>query len=403
MSDEPRDKALTPGAETVPPRQEREAAVSRALRYAISKSPGFAAIALWCPAVVTDGTYVARTDGRSIQFGHGFFTYPPLEQTAILVHEVMHVALRHIPRARKAHYDGRLWNYATDAVINEAIAQMGWLSLPADAVRMTSLLHDDDLRQTPASQWSADRLYHKMWPEYEQQRIRIANYAPDLEPGPEDTDALGEEIWRERLVRAQAGDRPGGLLRAISHDFPGSKVSWERVLRRLMTQPLQRQTAPNWNRPSRRTLVSDESFFEPGIRPKDGLNLAGIVIDTSGSIDDALLTRFAAEVQGIQQRTGCSIYLIAADAEVRSEILVKNDGKSLKQKIAEGRLSFQGGGGTDFYPALQRLKEKKVRVAVYLTDMHGSFGDDHHYPFPVIWASSTPGETAPFGKVITLE
>jgi len=387
----------------LPTKAERDKVVSRALRYAISKSPGFAAIALWCPYAVLDGPFVARTDGRSIQIGLGFFEYAPLEQAAILIHEILHVALRHIPRARKAKYNPLLWNYSTDAVINEAISKMAWLSLPGDAVRMTSLLSEGDLQQTPAALWSADRIYQRLWPDFEKSRQEIEGYTPDLKPGSEDEDPLAEDIWRERLLRAQAGDRPGGLLRAISQDFPGSKVQWERLLRRLMTQPLLRQTVPNWNRPSRRSLSSEESFFEPGVRPQEGLNLAGVAVDTSGSIDDALLTRFAAEIQGIQQRTGCAVYLIAADAAVQSETLIKNDGKTLKQKIAEGRVNFKGGGGTNFYPALQRFKEKKVRVAVYLTDMHGSFGDDRDYPFPIIWASTTPDETAPFGKVISLD
>ena len=384
-------------------RREREQAVSRAMRYAISKSPGFAAIALWCPYTITEGSFVARTDGRVIQFGSGFFEYAPREQAAILIHEILHVALRHIPRARKANYDYLLWNYATDAVINKAIEQMGWLSLPSDGVKIEGLLPPDELTQTPASLWSADRIYHRLWPEFEERRKEIEGYTPDLNPGAGDEDPLAGEIWRERLLRAQAGDRPGGLLRAVSQDFPGSKVPWERVLRRLMTQPLLRHTVPNWNRPSRRSLTSDDSFFEPGVRPQDGLNLAGVAVDTSGSIDDALLMRFASEVQGIQQRTGCAVYLIAADAAVQSETMIRSDGKTLKQKIAEGRIDFKGGGGTDFYPALQRFKEMKVRVAVYLTDMRGSFGDERDYPFPIIWASTTPETSAPFGKVISLE
>ena len=211
---------------------------------------------------------------------------------------------------------------------------------------------------------------------------------------------LEEKIWRERLQRAQAGDRPGGLMREVSHDFPEDKVEWEKLLRRMMTQPLLPQTKPNWNRPSRRTLALDGDYWEPGNRPRDGLQMAGVVVDTSGSIDDKLLTRFAAEIQGIQQRVGCHIYLISADAAVQSEQMVRNDGKSFKEKVKAGSVEFKGGGGTDFYPALQRMKEKKVRVCVYLTDLYGGFGDETKYPFPIIWASITKNLEAPFGKTI---
>lgn len=388
---------------------EQEEAVKRAMRYAVTQSPGFAAIALWCPWKIDNkAAWVACTDGKTIRFGQRYFTdYSPKEQAAILVHEIMHVALRHIPRLKKGRFDGLVWNIATDAVINEAVGKMGWLSMPTDGVRLDKLLTKQELQQTPAHQWTSEALYAHLLKDKQRLLELLKDFCGDLILVPGENGIFGpddlpleEKIWKERLMRAQAGDRPGGLMREVSHDFPEDKVEWEKLLRRWMTQPLLPQTKPNWNRPSRRTLALDGDYWEPGNRPRDGLQMAGVVVDTSGSIGDDLLTRFAAEIQGIQQRVGCHIYLISADAAVQSEQVVRNDGKSFKEKVKQGRVEFKGGGGTNFYPALQRMKAKKVRVCVYLTDLYGSFGDETKYPFPLIWASITKNMAAPFGKTV---
>ena len=394
---------------------EQEDAVKRAMRYAVTQSPGFAAIALWCPWKIDNkAEWVACTDGKTIRFGQRFFTnYTPLEQTAILTHEIMHVALRHIPRLKKGRYDPLVWNIATDAIINEAVGKMGWLKMPEDGVRLEKLLTAQELHDTPAHEWTSESLYAHLLKNKSRLLELLQDFFGDLvlvpgengifgagDPGDANGLPLEEKIWKERLMRAQAGDRPGGLMREVSHDFPEDTVEWEKLLRRFMTQPLLPQTRINWNRPSRRTLALGGDYWEPGVRPRDGLATAGVVVDTSGSIDDDLLTRFATEIQGIQQRVGCHIYLISADAAVQSEQVVRNDGKSFKEKVKQGAVQFKGGGGTDFYPALQRMKEKKVRVCVYLTDLYGSFGDETKYPFPILWASITKDLQAPFGRTV---
>ena len=383
---------------------EQEQIVQTALRYAVMKSPGFAAIALWCPYTIGGEGYVAATDGRSIRIGPGYFKYKPLEQAAIFVHEILHVALRHIPRCRKGRLDPLLWNLCTDAIINETIVQMPWLTLPEDGIRLHTLLTRQEIHQKPVHQWTSESLYAYLLQDKERLKELLLRFDPDLIGSMEgEGEPMEGRIWSERLMRARAGDAPGGLLRVVGHDFPTESIPWEKVLRRMMTQPLLPQTVPNWNRPSRRTLSLGADYFEPGSRPRDGLNLAGVVVDTSGSIHDTLLTRFAREIQGIQQRTGCEIYLISADAAVQTEQRVRNDGVSFRQKLTQGKIEFKGGGGTDFYPALQRMKEKKPRVVVYLTDLYGNFGEETRYPFPIIWASITKDLAAPFGTTLYLE
>jgi predicted metal-dependent peptidase len=115
----------------------QESRIKTVTQYVISKCPSFALFVLWCPYRVTIADYLVRTGGRSVCFGARFFTHPPLEQAAILVHATLHVALCHVPRAKRdrEHKNKLLWNVCADAIINEAIVKMGWLALPAERGR----------------------------------------------------------------------------------------------------------------------------------------------------------------------------------------------------------------------------------------------------------------------------
>ncbi len=268
---------------------------------------------------------------------------------------------------------------------------------------MVDLLSSTELALTPSQAWTAERLYHHLASSPSTEGVNLFLSAPDLDFSDRlpPSEPLDDQIWKERLHRASAGDRPGGLMRTIRVDFPVQNVPWERLLRRHMTQPLLRGTQVNWNRPNRRTLSLNSEIYEPSVRPREGILLAGVVVDTSASIDQRLLMRFASEIQGIQNRTGCNVYLISADAAVQAEDLIKNDGISFERKVATGSIKFVGGGGTYFYPALQRMKEKRVSAVVYLTDLDGDFGEETQYPFRLLWAS-TEDEVAPFGTTIRL-
>lgn len=161
----------------------------------------------------------------------------------------------------------------------------------------------------------------------------------------------------------------------------------------------------NWSKPSRRSvslLDQNIEIFEPATRSKPGLKRAGIVIDTSGSIDDNLLHQFVTEVQTIQTQTGCEVYLISADADVQTEDLIRSHDPSLITLIQRKQIQLKGGGGTDFRPALECLKSKSISVCIYLTDLMGTF-PDHPPNYNLVWASTSPDQSAPFGRVIVIE
>jgi predicted metal-dependent peptidase len=395
------------------------------MRYCVTQSPGLAAIALWVPYFISENTdFVAFTDGRKIVAGPKFWgDFTRLERAFILCHEILHVALRHVPRGafayRASPEHGHLWNISCDAVINHALGKMNWLQAPAGGVRIEQVLSRETLAKKPASAWSAEAIYEEM---LRQIGSATEEDVPDevikewldgrglddfdMIPAPnsdgDSSDELASRIWSSRLSRAQAGDRPGGLLRGLVGDFPTAPTPWPQVLRSFMQDAVLPQSRENWNRPSRRVLSGTSQVFEPATQPEMGLRRAGVVIDTSGSIDDAMLRRFCAEVSMVQRRTGCEIVLLTADSAVQTEMRVLNDGRPLIDKVRSGLIEIKGGGGTYFAPAVARLNQLKVSVALYFTDMHGQFGHEKA-TMPLLWCSTSPNMSAPFGRVVTLD
>jgi predicted metal-dependent peptidase len=61
------------------------------------------------------------------------------QKDGLLLHEVLHAALMHIPR--RGMRDTMLWNYAADIVTNGIIAQQGTFELPPGGLRDTKLEH----------------------------------------------------------------------------------------------------------------------------------------------------------------------------------------------------------------------------------------------------------------------
>jgi predicted metal-dependent peptidase len=152
-------------------------------------------------------------------------------------------------------------------------------------------------------------------------------------------------------------------------------------------------TETNWCRPSRRTLAMgrNASWIEPGASRRPGVRRAGVVVDTSGSIDERLLDRFLSEINSLIVQTGCEVVLIDCDAEVQQ---ISTHRMPIRGYVAKG------GGGTDFRPAIEALRKAAPDVAVYFTDLEGVFPERRTH-FPLLWMA-TRDLAVPFGRKVLL-
>src|SRR5262245_5250219 len=108
-------------------------AVSVALMQVCARNAFFGALALFARFQSSAQVPTAATDGRDVFINTSFFaslTGP--EQEAVLLHEVLHAALLHVPR--RGGREARLWNVAADIVVNGMLAREGY-QLPAGALR----------------------------------------------------------------------------------------------------------------------------------------------------------------------------------------------------------------------------------------------------------------------------
>jgi predicted metal-dependent peptidase len=392
-------------------------AIQLITRRLITRDSGLAGLLLWIPVALgrDELQAYAYTDGKCIYYCDSFFTLGEPQQLAVVIHETLHVVLRHAHRFKQIHlsqgnkFNPKIANICADAIVDRAIKntpKIGPLEITLPyVITAENIVTPEDLKKTPAHQWNFEMLYN-----YMQQKVDSAiqkflaehgdKIDDDLQAGEGDQadthmDEMESRIWKERFKRATAGSQPGSLLREVLKDLPDPKVPWQKHFREFMIAHVMPTTTVDWGRPSRRVLASKGKlgYYEPGIQRDIGVKKAGIVIDTSGSIDDKQLMEFISETNSIMEQTGCAIVLICADAEVQSV-------HEFREPI-DGKYKAKGGGGTDFRPALNELKKHDIDCCVYLTDMCGAFPETKP-PYPVMWATLVDQEP-PFGRKVLID
>ncbi len=364
--------------------------------------PAIATLALWCN--YRDGDGPTLTDGETIRLGPEFPLLPISEQTGLIAHHVLHVALRH--SGRRAAARGRFgagfrddrYDLACDALVNEALLQGGH-ALPRPAVRaveIVAMLPAEDRPDNVLSDWDSDKLYAAI-------TIRSANgsgsdqsidryaaaqgFKPDLQDGGQGDPQ--PELWAGRIeqamsVGARAGTGIGAILTRFG-DLPKAVVPWEVKLRRLLNKALAHHPRQTHRRPARAWLARDalscveggaQPVFEPGVARTDRRPRLVICLDTSSSISAQWLNLFAAEALSMIRRTGAEGHLLGFDTEVHSRTAFLNP-------TTLAFLEMRTDGGTDYAPALTEAQSFDPSLIIMLTDLDAPTGPIPSAP--VLW------------------
>ena len=363
---------------------------------------------------------VAYTDGRTCFYGAAFAAFRPQERVGVVVHEWMHIAMRHMPRLRSIKSTGAnplIWNIATDIKINEAIeaSRARNMALPASGLRPHMLekmlgqdhpwildLAEQKKRVTDAvAEMTAEQIYALLMQQHDKEMLdKLAAEAIDLVDTGVDLDdgeggAAGEIELMRRRMNALAGDDPSGLLRAIANALPKPSIDWRRVLRSKLANALSTQRETSWSRRSRRLAALD--LVGPGIRQEEAAS-AAIVVDTSGSIDDEILRSFMAEIRAIVRMTDSQVPVIACDADAYEAHII--NAQTSDQQIKN--LKLAGGGGTNFDPGITAAMKYQPDMIIYLTDLYGPVTIKPRVP--LIWAVIGDNPPAPpFGTVLLIK
>ena len=93
----------------------------------------FGALMLFAEVKVTKKYSTAATDGKFIFMNESFFLgLSSKQQNALLLHEVLHMALLHV--TRRGTRDVTFWNIAADIVVNNLILENTKYKLPEGAI-----------------------------------------------------------------------------------------------------------------------------------------------------------------------------------------------------------------------------------------------------------------------------
>ncbi len=381
-------------------------------------------------------TLTAATEGHTIFYSAAFTRLPLPEQAFVVAHEVLHIALRHPQRCADLRQllgdvDEKLFNTCADAIVNSTLSHLAWLQMPAGAVLLEALLVrsvgvDQTVGQTVEKsllEWDVERLYRAIddrrtgrngkredGPRSATVRALGAGEPQDLmhaaasQERPEaHADAARE--WGERLVRAHAGDGAFSMLRVLMADLPRTHTPWEQVLRTQLARALSTRPGISWSRPARSYIANQGRMgrdrhrrlpWEPGFSGTKAVPRLVVIVDVSGSIDDALMERFAREIEAITRRLEAGLVLVIGDDCVRRVAHFEPGRSDLRE------IQFSGGGGTDFTPLLEEADRHRPDIAVVLTDLDGPA---RFVPrWPVIWAvpEAHAAAVAPFGRTLAL-
>ena len=399
--------------------------------------PFFGVLALRLHIVEDPGCGTAWTDGVSMGYDPVFVEQLTAnELTSVIAHEVMHCANGH--PWRRDNREPRRWNYACDYAINPVIEDAGF-KLPR---KIISGLPFEPLRDKNFDGKSAEWIFARL-PEFKTITVVLGGSGAgkgqggsgkqpgagkgkasdpsgtsqggpgtggqghfpaaggfDVRDAPASAAAAGvtEAEWQQAVVQAAVSAKARGMLPSCLERFAAQaaqpRVDWRSVLHRFVQQAAKEDYS--WRLPNSRYIA--HGIYMPAMHSETVGPLA-VAVDTSGSVDDILLSQFAAELRSVADDVRpIRIHVIYCDAKVnRVETFERDDILELRPR---------GGGGTSFAPVMDWLDEQEEQpvALVYLTDMDGS-----HRPeppgMPVLWCSPTePGRNKPpYGEVVVLQ
>ncbi len=210
---------------------------------------------------------------------------------------------------------------------------------------------------------------------------------------PQNIDELNEELKEQFEQIFQKLNRQDNLpkdLKFVVPEYFSHKVDWREFLYGYIAAYA--KSTYSFVPPNMKYLY--RGIYLPSLS-SDLLRIV-IAVDTSGSVDEILLSTFLGEINSIMQSyPNYEIDLITADAKIQSH-KVFLPGESLEYEVG-------GGGGTDFRPVFEYIDQQinYPTLLLYFTDGMGIF-PENEASYDVMWIM--PEEVdVPFGEVMVLE
>jgi len=349
----------------------------------------------------------AATDGRKIFFNEEFLnSLSSQEQNALMLHEVLHMALLHVTRRQSR--DPHIWNIAADIVVNDLIERNTSFPLPEGAI-IDNRFQDKSVEYIYEALLKSKKKYKLVITDIlESSNLNNDESKKDsndvMEPlSQEETDEI-ESFWKDKMeilknssehqLSSRKGSLPAGIEEEISTILE-PEVDWRHALWKYVGK-----TPADFDDLDRRFIYKGlylESLLTEAVE-------VSVCIDTSGSVSDELLKQFAGELKGILRsypNVKCSLFF--ADTNLAGPYEIDRIEQMPK---AVGR------GGTSFVPFFNYLKKHgeensllgNNKLSIYFTDGYGDFPSQEPNN-PTMWLVCKDGletQSFPFGEVVRI-
>lgn len=386
----------------------------------------------------------AATDGHRIYFGPKFLDeISDSELDFIMMHEILHVALRHCERDGKRNPDA--FNIACDIVVNSNILKSNDMNLKS----ITLKKYGESMHLAPDKkegyEYTAEEVYELL---PKSLKNKNGNSLPSIgDADDEDSNESGDsggfglgrakkrqgknenngfsdnhtrweevesdseerDVWINRIVEAaKAVERQNGnngrgtvpvFAERILKELRNPQIDWKIILSDFIQEEICDYT---FSPPDKR--YGDSPFFLPDFNGSEySVSDILFMIDTSGSMSDDMITAAFSEIKGaIDQFDGKLQGLIGFFDAAIIEPVPFNDINDIT------RVKPIGGGGTDFQIIFeyvnQYMKDNPPKSIIILTDGYAPFPKETlANDIPVLWLLNNEYVNPPWGKVARIK
>ena len=356
----------------------------------LKKEPFYGDVLMRIPIMEDESIGTAATNGRWIKYNPGFFaTLPQAQRNFVLLHEVLHVILKHWKRGGERRSD--IWNIACDYVVNDMLRSMRStlrredidIEPPKDGVYCEDynlgsteevyqrLLNLNEKSKTVMYEFIISDIPKSFSPNRQCKPYKLAIRSDLILSGEgeeagydEITEGLLDEMLKDaiRKSRGMGRCRIPGMTLALTET---KRLPWDKILYEFLEDKISEESS--YFTPERKYLHMD--LIVPGLGSREEeLGDFWAFIDSSASVGGNDLNQFITQLARIGKQFNCHINLAYWDVDVGKVYTQIKDVKQLLNSVPGSR------GGTDINCVYEYIRENKIRPAVLLILTDGYFG-----------------------------
>jgi predicted metal-dependent peptidase len=381
--------------------------------------PFFGMLAMQLKWEVDYSIKTAATDGTKFYYNPYFIkTLTEEEKNWIVVHEVMHPALKHL--WRRGNREPEKWNWACDYAIHSIMHQFT-NGTDKSEHRSKLKMPGKGLYDPQYDNMSADQIYDLLPKDYKKQKGKGGQGggggSNDDDQGTLDDHSKWDKVetqadaqqkaqdWEGRLVEAaqvaenkRPGSVPGYMKRLI-----GNITSPQKDWRILLNEFIQPETDDySFLPPDRR--FQDNDFFLPDLNDTvEVVKKILFYIDTSGSIGEKELCAAYSEILGaINQFSGKLSGWIGFFDHIAYGL------HSFESVTDVMKIKPEGGGGTSFHAPFEYInehhKDDEIAGIIILTDGYADWPKESiANGVPTLWLINNEEVKSPWGLYTTIK